>query len=274
MIYLPHQINGGTTVANTVLNFINNTKRITIDSVKGIRVSDNVTFTDVLDLCLNAIVSNAFKVVELTVMEHDQELDKSTAVESVESRIAKLNAIRKAVTEHLYDKMNESFTYTLEVFAPDIARHPGLSDLAIMKAEDEIIAAYLDSLPEEEREAAAKAVVELAGESKRKLMQRIAEINEARAQQEAAFVPLTPDQDKAIHTLADEEATEEEQEAAKAYLAENPLPCMVPAVEPDAEVPTFEVTPTKEELDDCGAICSQCENEACKNPTVEKGDAT
>ena len=254
-----------------VPNSITYPKRITIDSVKGIRVSDNVTFTDVLDLCLNAIVSNAFKVVELTVLDHQNTLDKSPAADTAEGVAAKLAAMRKAVVEHLYDKLNGAFTYSLEIFAPDIARHPGLSDLAIMKAEDEIIAAYLDSLPEEEREAAAKAVVELAGESKRKLMQRIAEINEERAQAEASFVPLTPEQDKAIHTLADEEATAEEQAEAKAYLEANPLPCMTPAVEPDAEVPTYEVTPTKAELDDCGAICSQCENEACKkSPTVEK----
>lgn len=65
--------------------------------------------------------------------------------------------MHQAVVEHLYDKLNEAFTYTLEVFAPDIARHPGLGDTAIMKAEDEIIAAYLDSLPEAE-EAAAETV--------------------------------------------------------------------------------------------------------------------
>lgn len=51
-----------------------------------------------------------------------------------------------------------------------------------------------------------------------------------------------------------------------------PLPCMVPAVEPGEEVPTYEVTPTKE-LDDCGAICEQCENEVCKKGPAVRSSA-
>lgn len=167
-------------------------KKITIDSVKGTRVSGDVTFSDVLDLCLGAIVSNAFKVVELVVQEQVQNLGAENPGATKEELIAKGDVLRRQVVEHFYDQMNGAFTYCLEVFAPDIAQHPGLTDLAIMKAEDEIIAAYLDSLPESEREAAAKNVVELNEISRRKLMQHI---EDAKAEESPiTFTPATPEE--------------------------------------------------------------------------------
>ena len=246
-----------------VANSINYPKRITIDEVKGTRITGDVTFTNLLDLCLGAVVSNAFHVVELTVDDHKNELDEGPAMESAESMDKKLDAMRRAVTEHLFDQMNAAFTKALSMFAPDIAQHPGLTALAIQKAEDEIITAYLESLPEEEREAAKKTSEELMGQSKRKLLQRIDEINTPTME----FVPLTQEQDAALKVLADEEATEEAQAQAKAYLEANPLPCMTPAVEPGETIPTYEATPSKEELDVCGEICSACELEECKKVT-------
>lgn len=268
MIYLPHQINGGTTVANTVLNFINNTKRITIDEKEGFKSRGDVTFKDVIDLCLNAIVSNALKVVELAVMAHDKQYRE---INGQPADLNELYAQRKALTAHIYDQMNIAFQQTLETFAPDISAHPGLTELAILKAEDDIINAYLASLPEDQVDAARKAAEEMLAQSKRKLLQHIEDINQKKEAADAAFTPLTPEQDKALHVLADPEATEEDRAAAEAVIAEHPLPCMTPAVEQGEEVPEFTATPSKAEFDDCGAICSQCENEVCKkSPTVEK----
>lgn len=249
-----------------VPNSVSYSKRITIDSVKGNRVSEGVTFTDVLNLCLNAIVSNAFNVVAITTETHAE-----TLAPDVENRDKQIEAMRRAVTEHLYDLMNSMFSSTLEAFAPEIAKHPGLTELAIMKAEDEIVAAYLEGLPEEEREAATKAAMEIADQSRRALLQKIAD----KAAEEAAleFVPATEEQileedrKRAVavlkqHNIEEDSVIKEELDWASLFLLEHPLPCMTPAVEP-GEVPTYEVTPTKEDLANCDAVCSQCTNEPC-----------
>ena len=250
-----------------VANSITCPKRITIDEVKGTRITGDVTFTNVLDLCLGAIVQNAFHVVELTVADHAKSLDASPARDPQEIREKKIDAMRKAVTEHLFDQMNTAFSTALGMFAPHIVQHPGLTELAIQKAEDEIITAYLESLPEDEREAATKAAGELMSQSKRKLLEKIAAIDEMRLKEEAAFVPLTPEQDAALKVLADEDATEEAQTQAKAYLEANPLPCMTPAVEP-GDTFSLEVTPSPEELEAAGDICGACgitdDGERCK----------
>lgn len=246
-------------VANSVVY----PKRITIDTEKGIRTSGDVTFLDVLNLCLNAIVANAFRVVDFTVTNEAKEHTDKTEEELADYMVS----VRKNVVSHLYDKMNESFTSTLATFAPDLHQHPGLTELAIMKAEDELIEEYFASLPPDTLESAKEEAQKVFEQSRRALLQKIAD-NKAAAEQ---FQALTPEQDAALHVLVDEEATEEAKEQAKAYIAANPLPCMTPAVEPGETVEHFERTPSKEELDDCGAICSQCENETCKkSPPIGK----
>lgn len=180
-------------------------KHITIDEYKGTRTSGGVNFDDLLNLCLNSIVSMAIRIVIEALKEEDTE------------------KVKQVMTEYLYDQMNAAFTRALQTFAPEIVAHPGLTELAIQKAEDEIINAYLASLTPEELAAAEEGVAQLRAESKRKLMQRIAERNALLQMQRDNFVPLTPEQDAALHTVVNEEATAEEIAAAEDYLKEHPL---------------------------------------------------
>ena len=241
-------------VEKPVKNSIEYPKRVTIDSLKGTRTSDNVVFTDVMNLCLGAIVANAIKVVELSIMDYVKELDAAPEMSTTEDRDKKLAAVRRKLTEHMYDQMNSGFAYALEMFAPDIAQHPGLTDLAVMKAEDEIIAAYLAELPEAEREAATVAAQELREASKRKLLQMIAD---KKADEEAIqFTPLTEEelQAQAIIDAADREAYEKDHDIAD-----------------EPEIPTFSCAPTKEDVPggtpevsrSCPGVCPECTNDPC-----------
>ena len=219
-----------------VENSIRYPKRIVIDEVKGTRITGEVTFTVLLDMCLNTIVANAFHVVELSVLDRKNDMDENPVKDPAEVIVAKLNTMRKACTEHLFDQMNAAFTKALCMFAPDIVQHPGLTELAIRKAEDEIITAYLDSLPEEEREAAVAKANDMLAQSRRKLLAQIEENNK----QTTVFEPLTEDQTKALEIFnrcdADEDSvTQEEMDWARGVsfpMRPNPDLLQLPGLEP------------------------------------------
>lgn len=223
-----------------VPNSIEYPKRITIDTAKGIRTSDNVTFTDVVNLCLNAMVSNAIKVVMLTMEDHERNLQNDGKEITPET----LDAMRHGVTEHLYDHMNMAFTDALHIFAPEIQAHPGLTELAIQKAEDELITDYLNNLPPDELAGAVEKVNTMLKDSRRKLLQDIETRKTLERKIDESFIPLTPEQDAAIKVLADEDATEEALIEAREYLDANPVSdtvSMSPAeMARREEIPTFE----------------------------------
>lgn len=280
-----------------VANSIVYPKRIVIDEVKGFTATGDVTFVDLLNLCLNAIVSNGFKVIETTVFEESKAKPGEEATMTKQELEDYLVAVRKNVTAYLYDKMNEAFSDALGILAPDIQQHPGITEIAIMKCEDELIRDYLASLPEEQREVAQKEAEKLLEQSKRALLQKIKDQKQATPAE--TFVPLTPEQDAALKILADEDATDEAKEQAKAYIAANPLPCMTPARDPEAPTVIPVAEPSQEELDVCGeqhakcqpvisedgkaieivakpsatceGICAMCSNDPClKAPTIDK----
>ena len=305
---------GDTPTEKVVANSVTYPKRITIDTEKGIKTTSEVTFADVISLCLNAIVSNAFRVVDFTVVNESKAKAGEPATMPVEELAEYMESVRKNVTQYLYDQMNGAFTQALNTFAPDIALHPGLTELAILKAEDELIAQYFEQLPPDTLESAKAEAEKLFAQSRRRLLQKIADIN---AEQEALqFTPATEEEIREeerrravrimkAHEEEEDSVSEEDLAWAKQYLIDNPLPCMTPAVEPEDTtshwqeatkdgkdilicyhcgfeiepdevlplvcpvcsremVPTYEATPTKAELDDCGALCSQCEHDVCK----------
>lgn len=254
----------------------NSVKRITIDTEKGIKTSGEVTFADVLSLCLNAIVSNAFRVVEFTVLNESKAKPGEEPSMTVEELADYMVSVRKTMTQYLYDQMNASFTQAMETFAPDISMHPGLTELAILKAEDEIIAEYFEQLPADTLASAKAEAEKLFAQSRRALLQKI---EDKKAAEEALnFTPATPEEIeeettkralRIIEMFNEEEVSVTEQELvwAKEWLTNHPLPCMEPAVDPEVKTDgtNFEIV-AKPPLtnEECGAICSQCEHDVCK----------
>ena len=255
-------------VANSVVY----AKRITIDTEKGIKTSGEVTFSDVLNLCLNAIVANAFRVVDFTVVEESKAKPNEEPTMTAEELSEYMVSIRKNVIQHLYDMMNESFSTALATFAPDLQLHPGLTELAILKAEDELIAQYFEQLPPDTLESAKAEAEKLFAQSRRALLQKI---EDKKAAEEAlTFTPATPEEIeeettkralRVIERFNEEEdsVTKQELAWAKEWLTNHPLPCMEPAADPEVKTDgtNFEIV-AKPSLtnEECGAICSQCEN--------------
>ena len=266
-----------------VANSVTYPKRITIDTEKGVKTSGEVTFADVISLCLNAIVSNALRVVDFTVVNESKAKAGEPATMTVEELAEYMESVRKNVTQYLYDQMNGAFTQALNTFAPDIALHPGLTELAILKAEDELIAQYFEQLPPDTLESAKAEAEKLFAQSRRALLQKI---EDKKAAEEALnFTPATPEEIeeettkralRIIERFNEEEdsVTEQELAWAKEWLTNHSLPCMEPAVDPEVKTDgtNFEIV-AKPPLtnEECGAICSQCENEVCKkSPPVGK----